>query len=129
MFDKRRTLQSCPDSLSHQPSQHSLQNPAVAIILDFDGRIDSTGGEEFFAAGADDHILARPEVVIDVDVENFFTSQSERRAVLALLIDKRENTHADEVAAMDTLEALSNDGFYAEQEDALGRPVSRASHA
>jgi hypothetical protein len=36
-----------------------------------------------------------------------------------------EHAHADEVAAMDALEALGDDGAHAEEQGALGGPVAR----
>ena len=48
---------------------------------------------------------------------------------LALLVDQRQHAHADEIAAVDALEAFGDDGFHAEQERALGGPVARAAHA
>src|SRR5699024_23818 len=42
---------------------------------------------------------------------------------------QRQNTHADQVRAVDTLEALGDDGFDTEQLGALGSPVTRGSRA
>ena len=47
----------------------------------------------------------------------------------AFLEAEREDAHADEVGAVDALEALRDDGLHAEQARALGRPVARAAGA
>ncbi len=42
---------------------------------------------------------------------------------------QRQHAHADEVGAVDALEALRDDGLHAEQLRALGGPVARAAGA
>ena len=49
-------------------------------------------------------------------------SVCQRRAVLE---HERHDAHADEVGAVDALEALRDDGLDAEQVGALGGPVAR----
>ena len=49
--------------------------------------------------------------------------------VLAFLVDQRQHAHADQIAAVDALEALGDDRFHAEQERALGGPVAAGAHA
>ena len=43
--------------------------------------------------------------------------------------DQRQNAHAHEVGAVDTLKALGDHGAHAEQVGALGRPVTRGAGA
>src|SRR5687768_18382439 len=65
----------------------------------------------------------------DLDLERADAGQSEARAVLAALEHQGQHAHADQVAAVDALEALGDDGFDAEQVRALRGPVARAAHA
>src|SRR5262245_60839445 len=102
-------------SLQQLP-QYRLENSAVAVVLQLNGCIDAAGGGEFhritFAIrDLHSHILSRLERIIDENIEAADAGQAKRTAVLALLVDQRQHTHADEVAAMDTLEALGDHRF------------------
>src|SRR3954471_23748149 len=93
-----------------QPPQHRLQDSPVAVVLQLDWRIDSAGRQKldraaFLVGDGYLHLLAGHQVVVDVDLEGAKTRQSQAAAVLAALEDERENAHADQVAAVDTLEA------------------------
>jgi hypothetical protein len=64
------------------------------------------------------------QAVVDLDVEGLVPSSPRRRGVLAGQVLQRQHAHADEVGAVDALEALGEDRAHAQQERALGRPVA-----
>src|SRR3546814_9949510 len=59
------------------------------------------------------------------DVEGLRAVEAERLRVLAVLELQREHAHADQVGAVDALEALGDHGLDAQQDRALGRPGAR----
>ena len=67
--------------------------------------------------------------VVDLDVERSFAGEAQAAAVLALLVLQRQHAHADQIAAVNSLEAFGDDGFHAQQIDALGGPVAAGAHA
>ena len=79
-----------------------------------------------FAVGAMNHerrVLLRLDAAFQAfDIERFVSHELQRlRAVIADEL-QRQHPHADQVAAMNTLEAARNHGLNAEQLRALGRP-------
>src|SRR5205807_10119759 len=62
-----------------------------------------------------------------VDAELLPAAQPQRLPALAALELQRQDAHADQVGAVDALEALGDHRADAEQERALGRPVPRGS--
>src|SRR5690606_31523538 len=64
-----------------------------------------------------------------LDVEDLAPGEAEARDRLAGPELQRQHAHVHEVAAMDALEALGDDGPDAEQERALRRPVARGAGA
>src|SRR5688572_26476663 len=96
-------------SLQQLP-QHRLQDPAVAVVLQLDGCIDAAGRHEldrvaFAIRDAYFHVLSRLERIVDEDLERADACEAKRRTVLAALEHQRQDAHADEVAAMNALEA------------------------
>src|SRR5438309_10778883 len=61
------------------------------------------------------------------DVKRFSTGESQASGALAWHELQWENPHANEIAAMDSLEAFRDRCFYAQQQRPLRRPVSRAT--
>ena len=55
----------------------------------------------------------------------FVTLEAEVLPGFAILELQGHHTHADEIGAMDALEALGNHGAHAEQPRPLGRPIAR----
>src|ERR1700674_5495078 len=55
--------------------------------------------------------------------------QLKRLAILSLSEFQRQHAHPDQVAAMDSLEALGDRGAHAEQQRTLGRPIARRTGA
>src|SRR5258706_7719238 len=109
-------VQSAVSAGADHVSQHRVQDAAVAVVLNFNGGIDTTRGDEFHRrafAPLDDHlhILSWLQTIIKLDVERAHAGQAEARTALALLVLQRQNAHADEIAAVDALVALGDDGF------------------
>src|SRR5690606_25677756 len=63
------------------------------------------------------------------DVVGLLAGEPQRLGVLAVLELERDDAHADEVRAVDALEALGEDGPHAEQARALRGPVARRARA
>src|SRR5690606_23912552 len=63
------------------------------------------------------------------DGVRLFSGETQAVRSFALLELQGQHAHADEVAAMDALERLRDDGFDAEHERALRGPVARRTRA
>src|SRR5690606_4804947 len=77
-----------------------------------------------------DELLARPEIVAEPGQGDDLAAV-EPEALRALPFEELEghDAHADEVRAVDALEAAGDHGLHAEEIRALGGPVARAAHA
>src|SRR4051794_15941169 len=73
--------------------------------------------------------LTRAEIAGDGDVEGFGAVDAESLCVRSFFELQREDAHADQVRAMDALEALSDDGAYAEEFGAFRGPVAGGTGA
>src|SRR5438067_1449850 len=106
---------------SEEAAQHELKNAAVLIVVDLVGRIDSADDFETLrlavdARGFDVELFARREAVLHArDVDRLEAGEAERLRVLACHELEREHAHADEVRAMDALEALRDHRAHAEE--------------
>src|SRR5690606_1682091 len=91
------------------------------------------GGErEALATGAghfDFDVLARLEVRETADGELVIAGEGRRAARVAAGALQRKHAHADQVRAVDALEALDDHRPYAEQVGPLGRPVAARAGA
>src|SRR6185369_17449025 len=123
----RRTQKQLP--------QHVRQNPTVLVVINLDRRIDPERDRNLFTLATRTmnhkrHILPRldarlnPEQIKRLRAVEFQRSRTHIFSELA-----RQHTHSDEVAAMNTLEALRNHGLHAEETCSLRRPVARAARA
>ena len=63
------------------------------------------------------------------DLEYFFAGQLERFGVLSRQELQRQNSHADQIRAVDALVAFGDDGVDAEQARAFGGPVAGGAGA
>ena len=63
------------------------------------------------------------------DREALAAAQAEQRRVLTGHVLHRQNAHADQVGAVDALEALGDHGAYAQKQRSLGGPVARRAGA
>jgi hypothetical protein len=66
---------------------------------------------------------------LHVDVEGFFTGQTECVSALAILELKRKNTHSNEIRSMNALIGLGNHSFNTLEIGTLGSPVSTRTRA
>jgi aconitate hydratase len=110
-------------------SQHVMQDAAVAVIFHLVGGIDAAQRDEARGAAIgpgdlDRHLLARLELGEPADGEGVVAGEAQRGARLALAELQRKHAHADEVGAVDALEALDDHRAHAEQEGPLGGPVA-----
>src|SRR5699024_8722023 len=127
----RAVLPSRRPSGGERP-QHVLQDAAVAEVLrltggvDTDDRVELHGGAVLLGGGDRDRLRDR-SVVQRGDAgerEGLRAVQAQRLGVLALGELQGQHAHADEVRAVDALEALGDDDLDAEELGALGRPVA-----
>ena len=78
------------------------------------------------AGDAADHIHARLDAGGEAgEIERLAAVETEGLAGRAILELQRQHAHADEVGAVNALEALGDDGLHAQQQRALRRPVAR----
>src|SRR5688572_23291598 len=112
-----------------QLAQHVVQDAAMLEVLALFRRVDAHADFELDrrarGRSCDDSDDFRRAAVQPDDLECLLAAQAQRLRVLAFLELQRQHTHADQVRAMDALEALGDHGFYAEQHRALGSPVAR----
>src|SRR5207249_9788915 len=111
------------------------QDPAVAVVLNFYRSVDAQRHRDFFAAavGAVNHqgnILPRLGVGAETDeVKHFTAVELESLSIRAFFELTGQDSHADEIAAVYTLEALRHDRADSQEARALGRPVARTARA
>src|SRR5258705_437650 len=131
-------LRGCANRRSGSPenlAQYERQDAAVLVVVHLDRRLDAQQQRDFLhaAVGSPDderRVLLRPDLAFDAaDVHGLVAFDAERRDRVAALELEGEHAHADEVGAMDTLEALHDYRAHAEQQRALRRPVARAARA
>src|SRR5690606_35037092 len=128
--------------LSDKTAQHVLQDAAVAVVVRLTGGVDAHDrveldrllalGRELARLGGDAHRLGGDTVVERLearDRHDLGSVEAERLPALPLGELQGDDTHPDEVRAVDALEALGDDRLDAEQRGALGRPVTRRSRA
>src|SRR5579875_181564 len=117
-------------SCAEQPAENHLQHTPVSVIVDLHGAVETRGGVEnrLAAVGTMDSntdSLTRLDIVGHArDVERFVTPQIKRFPRLLVLELQGQDTHGDEIATVDALVALGNDGFDAEQEWPFGGPIA-----
>ena len=79
---------------------------------------------------AEDGLLHGLEVVVDAeDVEGGVGEVFDFFVVVLVDEVAGQDTHADEVGAVDALEGFRDDGFHTEEVGALGGPVAGGAHA
>src|SRR5690606_25650381 len=118
---------------SRELTQDVMQDAPVLEVLALLGRVDANTRLELdrrtgLGRGDDGDHLGRTAVETD-DLVALLARQAERLRVLAFLEHERQHAHADEIRAMDTLEALGDHRLHAEQHRALGSPVSGRARA
>src|SRR5690606_11091928 len=107
-----------------------LEDASVTVVVELVGGVDPAehaegAGAAVLARRGDLEALAGLESFGDAtDAEGLAAGQPQALRVLAALELQREHAHAHQVAAVDALEALGDDRLHAEQQGALGRPVT-----
>src|SRR5690625_277444 len=110
-------------------AQKVVQNAAVAVVAGFLERDQADVGPEalFRALGAGGGHIKRFLCAVGqaLDVKGFRAVQAQAFGILAVFKGQRQNAHADQVGAVNTLVGFSNNGLDAQQQGALGGPVAR----
>src|SRR6266513_4844683 len=118
--------------LSKQFAQHERQDAAVLVVVHLDRRVDAQEQRDFLhaAVGPPDRerrVLLRPDLSLDAaDVDDLVALDAERSDRVAALELEGQHAHADEVRAVDALEALHDHRANPQEQRALRRPVARA---
>src|SRR5690606_17822211 len=108
-------------ALVHNLPQNGLQNARVAVIIDVYHAVETADYRELeacavFARRFDGQALAWLHIVREAfDIERLAAGDAERFPAGAVSELQRQNAHANEVAAVNPLEAFSDDRFDAEQ--------------
>src|SRR3954453_3445389 len=122
-------------SLRHQLPEHERKNAAVLVVIDFDRRIDSYRYRHFIGSATrmpdyQRHFLPGTQRMTDTgDVEHFAAGEAEGLRTGPFLELQRQHAHADEIRAMDALEALRDDCADAEELGAFRGPVAGGAGA
>ena len=107
----------------------------MLVVLDLDGGIDSQRNRDLIspAAGAVDEegdILARLDLTFQTDnVKDFGAVELQRLSTGSFLKLARQNTHAYEIAAVNSFEALRNHSLHTQQTRTFRGPVTRGARA
>src|SRR3990172_2715698 len=118
-----------------QLPQHVLQNSAIPVIVQLRRRVDAADhlkltGRALVAHRLDAEFRPDLESVGDAgDVELLESAKPVGLEIFAGLEHQRHDAHADQVAAVNALEALGDNGFDAEQPRPLGGPIARGAGA
>src|SRR6266581_4511510 len=121
--------------LAENLAQYERQDAAVLVVVHLDRRVDAQEQRDFLRAAvlAPDHerrVLLRPDLALDAaNVYGLVAFDAERRDRVAAFELEGKHAHADEVRAMDALEALHDHRAHPEEQRALCRPVARAARA
>src|SRR3954451_13679602 len=112
-----------------------MKNAPVAEVLDLVEGIDPAHERNLLHRAVrrrdlGGEALARLEAARQpADGDGLVALQAEARPPRVALEHERRDAHADEVRAVDALEAFGDDGADPEQIGALGRPIARGAGA
>src|SRR6185436_3647779 len=116
-----------------QLAQHVVQDAAMLEVLALLRSVDAHAHFELDRRArrgrCNDGDDFRRAAVQPDDLERLLAGQAERLRVLAFLELQRQHAHADQVRAVDALEAFGNYGLHAEQHRAFRSPVARRAGA
>src|SRR5918993_2270882 len=119
------------NALLEKLPENGLQDTAVPEVLDLYRRVHPRLGLELprfaVACGFDRKLRTGSEVCEAGDVVGLLTGEAQRLGAIAVRELEGQDAHPDQVGAVDALEALGYDGFYPEEERALGCPVTRGA--
>src|SRR5438876_12240922 len=121
----RDWLPARPDKLP----QHERKDSAVLVVLHFDRRIDAQRNRYVLRLAVrtmnrELHFLLRAQRRQAGDVECLGAIELERLRVRAFIELQRQHAHADEIGAVNALEALGHDCANAKEAGALRGPVA-----
>src|SRR6267378_4706551 len=108
-----------------------MQNAAVSIVFELIERIDAAQQRNALqrAVAGDDlggQLLARFQIALQSAYGyRLVTLHSDRLPGRAIFEGQWQHTHADQIGAVDTLEALANHGADTEQPRSLRGPIAR----
>src|SRR5215207_10741344 len=117
-------------ALGRELTQHVLQDAAVAEVFELVERIDAADERHLLdlAVRRGDlggELLSRLQLAGDAAQRHRLVALEAERGPRGLADeDERHHAHADEVRAVDALEALGDDGPDAEEVRALGGPIA-----
>ncbi len=94
----------CRRSLALEPTQNEFHDPPIRIDLMFSLGVEAHDHFEFDIPGADGDSIGLMQSVQPQKVEGLCSSESESCRRLSLLVLEGEDSHADQVRAMDALE-------------------------
>src|SRR5882672_495272 len=111
--------------------QYVLQDPAMLVVVEFLRGIDAQARLELRGLTAiglgDDFDEFRRAAVEPRDFKGFLAGEPEAVRILTFLELQGQYAHADQVGAVNALEALGDHCLDSQQHRALGRPVARAA--
>lgn len=107
------------------------EDAAAEVVVDFGRGIEAgdEGEAQAAAGGEGDFLLGFQHAGESDDAEGAGVHVLDPVVVGLVFEGEGEDSHANEVRAMDALEALGDDGFDAEKGGAFGGPVTGGSHA
>lgn len=107
-------------------SEHVVKNTSVLEIGHFDVGIKSALHNDGLAfSGLHFNILSNSQVaLVQHNIEGFLSGQAKSFSILSVLVLEWQDSHTDQVASVDSLEALGNDSLDSLQVRTLGSPIS-----
>src|SRR6266536_3627470 len=115
-------------AFAQQPPEHVPQDPAVLEVLALARGVEADAGPELLLVRSHGD-LARLPVLDALDGELLATRHAEGLRVLAVHELQRQDSHHQQVRAMDPLVRLRDHRADAEQVRALRRPVARRARS
>src|SRR5690348_15276761 len=123
----------CVSALLKHLAQNVVEDAAVLVVGDLEGRIDAgySGEILFFAlrvARENFYFLLRLELFAQsLEIEKFETGESQRFEIFTGHEFQRKHAHADKIAAMDALETFGQHRANTEKQRSFSRPVARGA--
>jgi len=106
-------------------AENVVQDTTVFEELKFDSSVDTEDDRDLLTiTKSDSDLLTRLQVAREVEVEGFLTGEAVSGSRFASLELERNDTHTDEVGAVDTFEGFSNDDADALEHGTLCGPIA-----
>src|SRR6516162_2865319 len=119
------------DLILQQLPQYVFQDPAVTVVIHFRRRIDTANHFELghlavIGSRLNGQFLSQLEPRTDTqNIEGLKAGKIVRFEIFSRLENHRHDSHADQIAAMNTFETLGNGGLDTEKPRPLCCPVAR----